>query len=146
MWRSTEYEDLHRIPLPNDPADLDARSLLPDTQGTRDLLRENSRTWEDEGRIVAIVAVDPMWKGVGQVWTLLTWEARSRGVPLTRGVLRFINTLHQERGYWRLQATVEWGQDVAEKWIQQLGFEFEGKMIAYGPGGETHGLYARVRI
>lgn len=143
-WRSTEYEDLHRIILPDDPPDCDVRSLLPDTEASRLSLRENAYTWEEDGRIIAIVGVEPMWKGVGTVWTLLTSETRERGVALTRGVMRFVEMLHVERGYWRLQATVERGDETARLWIIQLGFRYEGTMLAYSPGGETHDMYARV--
>ncbi len=143
-WRPTEFEDLFRIDLPDDPPESDMRAVLTDTDTTRDLLREHSRTWEDNGRIVAIVGVSPMWKGVGQVWTMLTVEARERGVMLTRGVLRFIADLPAARGDWRLQATVVRGDEPGRLWIVQLGFDFEGTMVAYGPDLKTHDLYARV--
>ena len=143
-WRETQFEDLYRIVLPNDPPEDDMRSVLTDTEATRDILREHARTWEDDGRIVAIVGVSPMWKGVGQVWTMLTEESRERGVALTRGVLRFLSMLHEERGYWRLQATVEHGDEAGASWIIQLGFGYEGTMIGYGPTMKAHDLYSRV--
>lgn len=143
-WRDATYEDLHRIILPDDPPDCDVRSLLPDTEESRISLHGNARTWEEDGVIIAIVGVEPMWKGVGTVWTLLTSEAKERGVPLTRGVLRFVQMLHVERLYWRLQATVERGDEAARLWIIQLGFRYEGTMVAYAPDGKTHDMYARV--
>ncbi len=141
-WRSTEYEDLHRINSPDTPA---VGSLWPDTAATREVLHDNARTWWEGDNILAIVGVAPMWKGVGQVWTALTPESRERGVALTRGVLRFLDMLHAERGYWRVQATAEQADSAAQHWILQLGFDFEGTMEAYGPDGKTHDLYARVR-
>ena len=145
-WRSTQYEDLHRVVLEDDPSDADIRSLLPDTDETRSLLGENARTWWEGEEVLAIVGIAPLWKGVGTVWTLLSEASKQRGVSLTRGVLRFIDMLHRERGYWRLQATVELGDETGRLWIIQLGFQYEGTMVAYGPGGETHDMYARVRI
>jgi hypothetical protein len=145
-WWPTKYEDLHRIVLSGDGSDADTRPMLPDTGAARDLLKENARTWEEGGRIVAIAGVAPLWKGVGTVWTVLSEESRQRGVRLTRGVLQFIDMLHEERGYWRLQATIEHGDDVARHWILQLGFQYEGTMNAYGPDLKTHDMYARVRI
>lgn len=146
-WRETEYEDLHRIELPADPLEGDMRSM-PDTPEYRTFLREHARTWvDDDGLLLAVVGITPQWKGVGTVWTLLHRKAHEKGVSLTRGVLRCIDMLHRERGYWRLQATVEHGGHVAgELWMMQLGFEREGTMIAYGPDGKTHDLYARVRV
>ncbi len=144
-WRNTQYEDLHRVVLEDDPSDADIRSLLPDTDETRDLLCENARTWWEEEAVLAIVGIAPLWKGVGTVWTLLSKASKQRGVSLTRGVLRFLDMLHGERGYRRVQATVELGDEPARLWIIQLGFQYEGTMVAYGPDGATHDMYARVR-
>ena len=145
MWREATYEDLHRIALPSDPPEHDIRSTAPDTPETREILQRDARTWEDEGRVLAVVGIRHMWKGAGEVWTMLSEESRERGVALTRGVLRFLDMLHLERGYWRLQATVEHGDEPARLWILQLGFTYEGTMIAYGPDMKSHALYARVR-
>ena len=146
MWRETRFEDLHRIVLKSDPNETDLRATMPDTAETREILRENAQTWEEDGRIVAVAGIGDLWKGVGTVWTLLSEESRERGVVLTRGVLRFIDMLHEERGYWRLQATVEHGDEAAQHWILQLGFQYEGTMVAYSPDLKTHDLYARVRL
>ena len=146
MWRETAYADLHSIDLPGDPSDSDMRSMLPDTEETHRQLRLNAQTWFDSGEILAIVGVSPLWKGVGTVWTLLTDAAREHGVALTLGVLRFMDMLHVERGYWRLQATTESGDEVARLWIIRLGFEYEGTMTAYGPDAMTHSMYARLRF
>jgi len=143
-WRHSTFEDLHRIVLPNDPTDADLRSMLPDTEESRNMLYANAMTWFEEDEILAIVGVAPMWKGVGTVWTLLTAESKQRGVVLTRGVTRFIDMLYDTRGYWRLQATVEHDNDTAQVWIHRLGFHYEGTMTAYGPDSKTHDLYARV--
>ncbi len=146
MWRNTEYEDLQRIVLPGDPYDADMRSLLTDCAETREMLKQDTRTWEEDGRIIAIVGIAHQWRGVGTVWTLLTAESRERGVVLTRGMLRFLGMLHGERHYTRIQATVEHGDEAARDWIMQLGFEYEGTMFAYSPDGKTHDMYARVVI
>jgi len=145
-WRPTEFEDLHRINLPDADAEADVRSILPDTEQSREMLYADARTWEDDGELLAIVGVAFQWKGVGVVWTLITDAAKARGVVLTRGVVRFLNELYNERGYWRLQATVEEGDDEAHVWIFRLGFSHEGTMTAYAPDQKTHDLYARVEL
>ena len=145
-WRNTEWEDMERIVLPGDPTDADMRSLLTDSHETREMLKEDARTWEEKGLILAIVGISHQWRGVGTVWTLLTDDARARGLVLTRGVLRFLDMLHGERLYWRIQATVEHGDEAARRWILKLGFTYEGTMAAYSPDAKTHDLYARVRF
>jgi hypothetical protein len=146
MWKPTEYEDLHRIVIPNNPSLTDARALLPETDESRAILKELARTWWDNKEILAIVGIAPLWKGVGTVWTLLTDESRNRGVLLSLGVTRFLDILHVERGYWRLQATTERGDETARLWIIRLGFQYEGTMTAYAPDAKTHDMYARLRF
>lgn len=145
-WKPTQYPDLHRIVLPDDPSDADMRSMLPDDEDSAEMLRVDARTWWEDDRILAIVGVSEMWKGVGTVWTLISDAARARGVALTRGILRFLEMLRSERGYWRLQATTIRGDEPARLWIVQLRFKYEGTMVAYGPDGVTHDMYARVRF
>lgn len=145
-WRPTEFEDLHRISLPDDPPEFDVRSLMPDTLEARRLLRDNARTWEEDHRPLAIVGVEPQWKGVGTVWTLLTADSKRRGVVLSLGVVRCLNMLQRDWGYWRLQATVVEGDEAARLWIVGLGFSFEGLMRCYGPDMQTHALYARLVV
>lgn len=144
-WRTTKYEDLHRIVLKNDPSDIDMRSMTADTEQIREMLRLNAHTWNENGSILAIVGVASMWKGVGTVWMLISEDARRRGLSLTRGILRFLAVSKSERGYWRLQATIAHGDERARRWIIHLGFVYEGTMVAYAPDGKTHDLYARVR-
>ena len=142
MWTATEYRDLHKIRLPGNN---DMLSILVDSTATDDLLRDNARTWWEDDEVLAIVGVAPMWKGVGTVWTMLTDDARERGVALTRGVIRFIDMLEGSWGYRRLQATVVSGDEPARLWIVKLGFRYEGTMTAYGPDRTTHDMYARLR-
>lgn len=145
IWRDTEYEDLHRIVLPDALPCNDVRSMLSDSDESRHLLRYNARTMEDGDQILAIAGVQPLWKGVGTVWTLISVDARKHGVRLSMGIRRSLDMLHVERGYWRLQATVIRGDETARLWIIGLGFSYEGTMVAYGPQAETHDMYARLR-
>lgn len=44
----------------------------------------------------------------------------------------------------RVEATVSANSPKAIRFVEALGFRFEGTMIAYAPNGDTHNLYARV--
>ncbi len=118
--------------------------MLPDNEESRTMLRENARSWVVEGSVIAIIGVSRFWKGVGVVWTLLSDESRQRGVALTRGARKQLDMLFEERGYWRIQATIEHGDEEARQWITSLQFGYEGTMREYGPGRETHDMYARL--
>lgn len=44
----------------------------------------------------------------------------------------------------RVEATVNVNSPKAVRFVEALGFRFEGTMVAYAPNGDTHNLYARV--
>lgn len=140
-WRDSEFKDLEKIVVEG-KASSDVRSMWSDTDDSRSLLKENARTLVDGDDVLAIVGVAELWDGVGTVWTLLSDESRKHGVLLTKGVRRYIKMLHEERGYWRLQATVKRFDEPARLWIIRLGFSYEGTMVAYGPDATTHDMYA----
>jgi len=146
IWLPTEYEDLHRVKLLDDTVGSDVRSHMPDTEEYRVQLRETARTWFIDDEVVALIGVMPMWKGVGTLWTLLSEKSKEYGIALTRGSSRYVELLYDEFGYRRLQATTVHGNETAREWVVQLGFSYEGTMVGYGPDGESHDMYARLRV
>ena len=78
---------------------------------------------------------------LGQLWAVLAANAGSHMLSLHRGVLRFIECAHVRR----LEATVEKGFTPGCRWVELLGFRYEGEMPGYGEEGETHLRYGRVR-
>ncbi len=75
----------------------------------------------------------------GMCWALLSEDARQHMLWLTRATQRFI-AIHPWR---RLEATVEEQFSAGCKWVEMLGFKFEGRMPQFGDDGETHLRYAR---
>lgn len=145
-WKPSHIRDLLDIDMPEENSGSDVRSILVDNEQTRIMLRENARTAFDADTPIAIVGISPLWKGVGVVWTLLSKQSKENGFALSLGCSRFIRSMYIERGYWRLQATIIRGDEVARLWIVKLGFVYEGTMVAYGPDLKDHDMYARVRI
>lgn len=76
----------------------------------------------------------------GDCWALLSEHAGAHMAWLHYAVKRFITMQRWQR----LEATVEENFDQGCRWVELLGFEFEGRMRSYGLNGETHMRYARV--
>jgi hypothetical protein len=145
IWRPALYEDLMRVDLQWIQADQDMREEFADTPRNQAILRESCRSWEaPDGRILSVVGVTPMWKGVGHVWALNSSEALERPIALSKGVYRWMAWIWRKDGLWRLQADVEHGHESGRRWLLFLGFHYEGTMRAYGPTGSDHDLYARL--
>ena len=78
----------------------------------------------------------------GMCWALLSETASKHMTELHYATKRFI-TMHRWR---RLEASIEKGFPAGCRWAELLGFTYEGEMRGFGPKGETHLRYARVRI
>lgn len=75
----------------------------------------------------------------GVCWALLSQDAGKHMHALHYAVKRFI-TIEPWR---RLEASVEEGFSMGCRWVELLGFTFEGRMPKYGLQGETHLRYGR---
>jgi hypothetical protein len=95
----------------------------------------------DDGFILLCGGVIPESVGMGRLWALLSEDAGAHFVALHRAVGRFIET----QSFRRIETTAETGFPQGCRWLKLLGFEYEGDMKGYGPGGETHMRFAKVR-
>ena len=85
-----------------------------------------------------------LWPGVGQAWAVLSAGALAEPVTLTRTALRELSRISTERGFGRVQATVADGHGAGARWLAFLGFEVEGLLVNYGPGGTgDYWIYGR---
>lgn len=75
----------------------------------------------------------------GVCWALLSERAARHMVFLHYAVKRFISVSHWER----LEASVEENFAQGCRWLELLGFSFEGRMPKYGLDGATHLRYGK---
>lgn len=94
--------------------------------------------WDGE-RIMLCGGIMPMGPRIGVLWALLSADAGTHMLWLHRATKRFIEINPPKR----LEASVEKGFPQGCRWLELLGFRFEGEMSAYGLNGETHLRYAR---
>lgn len=97
-----------------------------------------------EGAIVGCAGIVPLWPGVAHAWAVLSDSALAEPVTLTRAVLRELARIECKCELHRIQATVADGHIAGRQWLAWLGFEAEGLMPNYGPGGcGDYWLYGR---
>lgn len=97
------------------------------------------------GRIVGCAGIVPLWPGVGQAWAVLSDIALAHPITLTRTIQREMARIEAMHGLHRIQATVAEEHVAGRRWLAWLGFEVEGLMCNYGPGGAgDFWLYGRV--
>lgn len=119
-------------------AQLGAVSNVP--QGYATLPKGPSMTVRSGENILVCGGIVDISKQRGICWALIGESARGHMLVLHRAVHRFINLDHWRR----LEATVEKGFSSGCRWVEILGFKFEGEMPGYGDNGESHLRYGRV--
>lgn len=93
----------------------------------------------DAGRALVCGGIVVQAPGRGECWALMSEDAGRHMTWLHYAVKRFISMQRWER----LEASVEEGFGAGCRWLNLLGFSYEGKMLKYGLNGETHLRYAR---
>jgi hypothetical protein len=93
----------------------------------------------DGDRVILCGGIVEQSKGHGACWALLSSKASPHMNWLHYATKRFLSM----QDWMRLEATVEEGFSEGCRWVELLGFKFEGKMLKYGLNGETHLRYAR---
>ena len=142
--RAARIEDLLQIELqPIQEREVRQLGLRPGSVG--ELRVYEARTIEREGRPIACYGVTPTLPGSGEAWALLSNEALELRGHLTEDVLYWLDRTQRENKLRRVSAYAYEDHAVAHRWLVSLGFEPEGRMRSFGPGGETCWLYGRIR-
>lgn len=95
---------------------------------------------DDDGSIIGCAGLWVRHPGVAEAWAVLS--VRCVGplmVPVTRAVRRFI----ANRTEHRIQAIVlsEW--EAGRRWVEMLGFQYEGTLLRYTPNAQDCDIYSR---
>ena len=95
---------------------------------------------------VAVIGICPRWQGVCYGFAILSDEARSQHkLSMTREAQRWLRFAEETLGMRRIEAAIEPCDRAAIEWVEMLGFEPEGVMSQFGPGGVGDFiLYARL--
>lgn len=96
------------------------------------------------GDAIAIAGLAMMWPGVAEGWALVGPGAARHPAAFRRAVGRAIETVRREKRLHRLQFAVLANHGRARRLARSLGFEEEGPLRRYGPGGEDFVRYARL--
>lgn len=99
----------------------------------------------DNGRILAVGGVAPIWNGMGEAWLLPTKDMAGHEVSITRHFMYKLDSAFTDLRMRRVQAAVKVGFNKAHRLVKFLGFEEEGLMKKYGPEGADYVRYAKCK-
>lgn len=141
------FKRLHLVGLELQPAQAASAHLLTDARWVRAIELGRAVTLlDDAGNVLAIGGVTLLWPGRAQAWALLSNRVDARNMAAVHcAARRRLAELQADLRYYRIEATVRAGFSAGRRWLESLGFKFEGWMRHYDPmDGADHALYARV--
>lgn len=94
--------------------------------------------------VVGVVGVTPYWRGVGEVWTLLSDRVREAPIGFHRAMTQLLDELCTSGPFHRVHSYVRCDFDTGVRWIMSLGFWYEGRLVKFGEDRSDHFLFARV--
>lgn len=101
-----------------------------------------------EGHIVGVGGLVIHWKGVAEVWLILTADCEKKGLHglvALHAIRDKMEELLEVNNIRRAQATVRTDFPQAIKMIEFFGFEREGLLRQYCPDGADAFRYARIK-
>jgi hypothetical protein len=96
------------------------------------------------GKPVAMFGCVMIWTGVGEMWSIISDDARRYPKQLTIVAKEFSDIVVQSLSLHRLQLTVRSDEPRALRWAEFLGFKTEGLLSKYSPDGVDTYILARV--
>lgn len=95
----------------------------------------------DKGEVLACAGILPQWPGRAIAWALMGAGAGRQFTAIHKATKRFL----EQQPTKRIETWVLSGFQQGHRWIQMLGFRWEGRMESFTPAGEAGDLYARIR-
>lgn len=100
-----------------------------------------------DGDIVAVGGVIDFWPGVGEVWLMLTKQAKKHdifGLIALTAIEKKMNELIAAHKLRRAEAQARVDFPEAIKMIKAFGFEYEGTRREYTPDGVDMNFYSKL--
>ena len=102
-------------------------------------------TLMDDETPIAVCGISTVHPGVGELWSMLSDRAKAKPLLLHKLSIKVVASFELANLFHRIQCVVKADDDMANKWIQSLGFVSEGIMIVFGSDKSDYVRYARVR-
>lgn len=95
------------------------------------------------GKPVACFGCAPLWKGVGEMWSVIGDVARTKPIAMTKIGITVADICEIAMGLHRLQITVKTSDARAVSWAKAIGFISESTMKAYSEDKLDYNLMVR---
>lgn len=125
----------------------DFRRILGRPDFKRHLIRLSqtgpSVTMVVEDQAVGIMGLVPKWRGVGEVWVVVSRHVKRSALSFHRASQGLLNRYAALMEIRRVQGTVDKQNPRAISWSTRMGFVPEGTLHGYGPDGNDWIMVAK---
>ena len=117
---------------------------IDDDKHAKNIL-ENSTAFSmiEDGVVLGSGGILPQWPGVGQWWLMVGSGARRRPRALLRVCNDILERTRVKGRFHRFQVYVDPAEPRHIRFVEALGFTFEGRLVKHTVDGKDHLLYAR---
>lgn len=118
--------------------------LLPTEEAAKGVIPGLSFSAVHDGVVIGAAGLLPRWPGYAVAW-VLTGVVPLRAWPaITRETRRILEAGHNA-GFRRIEMTARADDPPANRWARKLGFKPYAALHLYGPNGEDHVGYVKIR-
>jgi len=96
----------------------------------------------EDGKPIGCAGVLPCWPGMGEAWAHLTPRLQKHPLALQRAVKQCLPKIRTMGGFHRIQSHVLVGFEAGVRWVETMGFQFEGICKKYGPDKKDYYQFA----
>jgi RimJ/RimL family protein N-acetyltransferase len=97
-----------------------------------------------DDQIIACAGVILMDWDRGEAWTLFSSLIAKYKLTVIKQVTKYLGMIAENNNLKRIQALVSPEREGDQRFIEFLGFEYEGLLRKYGPFNDDHMMYARI--
>lgn len=107
---------------------------------------DHAATILENGVPIACGGAIPLWPGRMSAWVIVREDVcRRAALYIHRQAMRLLDHAQENCSARRIEASTSASSKESCRWLEMLGFVQEGRMAYYGPDGNDHLLYARIR-
>jgi RimJ/RimL family protein N-acetyltransferase len=101
-------------------------------------------TFLADGQVVGCAGITLLGWGRGEAWTLFSPLFYQNVRKVFKSIKEKLPDVQKEHGLRRIQAISRTDFEEGERFLKHLGFEKEGVLKSFGPGGEDVSIFGRI--
>lgn len=144
MIRITPFETDHAYKIELREQDMWLKEWIPSQAVMHKEFGIGFTVWHED-TILMCIGADLLWKGVGEMWALISVHYAGMRFTMQKVVLSIIDSFLCVHSLHRLQTPIPIRNKQSTRYAESMGFHREGTLEKFDSQKEDYTMYARVR-